>query len=862
MNEQKASILDVRNPQGNFLERMDYKEIKTEQSQKTTLSILHLYGIPGSGKTEIVRQLATDFPYDSDESIMVIKEFDFSDSTEILQIRFEDFLKQMLDNNLIEGTTAYRSACSSLENGNTKSSVKLLHDANIPILIIIHDPLKQDQSLLDDLVSSLKNVASSKTTNPIHLYVTSNSRRTLRNLTKLEKHEIRGVTLEEGLRLLDAESDIDDDEKEAAAEIWKYLSGSPLGLAAVESHCKTSSITYNDYLDLIADSSYTRLTYAYGTKHKHVLDAVIRLLDTKEGFFGKMKTIAMFHHTDIPRQLFEKIMQRRRKEAESEKLAATLSRNKQEAGIFISQLEDFSICEVKKDGKKLISVTFHRVVFSAIQAILESQQTSQIAQHLREAILSISSMVSKDFRKRDDWQFTKSMRPHIQAVLANSEKYQEQISGDFTVTMALAHLREVLGASISAKAQKAAEECLQKSAKMIWDEVVVRSSTDVAFDVFIEKQQDPVENYASQIVSACTEAGNMLLESDDEIIRYLSVVLLLKEEDTNFICKLISDKKFADQLKFASKYGLGVSTTTVEQLREEDVFLNEVKHYSVFFLDRLISNIYSLGRVMIYDDKDVSTQRREKFMWIADLVHALCVECKAVTGVSLLFQQLTVWLKSDIRLKRSEHLEKQTKKYFFLETRDIVRKNARQSTKEDEMVYENGLLKCGAKNCEYDEIRRWKALVRTNTKLWPLLTSDERAAYEKEADGNCKALYNKASETKDRWNPSPKCIVYCGKYFAAKGDYEQAAKYFSEALETRVIKDDSSKSFPWTCYNYAWTVCEGNLHSHGEDAIRFCQEALQFKKDICNRLLEKLEQQVEVLHRLPYLKRRRFSKSR
>jgi len=72
---------------------MDYKKIKGVQSLKTTLSILHLYGIPGSGKTEIVRQLAADFPYDSDESIMVIKEFDFSDSTEILQIPFEYFLK-------------------------------------------------------------------------------------------------------------------------------------------------------------------------------------------------------------------------------------------------------------------------------------------------------------------------------------------------------------------------------------------------------------------------------------------------------------------------------------------------------------------------------------------------------------------------------------------------------------------------------------------------------------------------------------------------------------------------------------------------------------------------------------------------
>jgi len=187
-------------------------------------------------------------------------------------------------------------------------------------------------------------------------------------------------------------------------------------------------------------------------------------------------------------------------------------------------------------------------------------------------------MVSKDFRKRDDWHFTKSMRPHIQAALANSEKYQEQISGDFTATMALAHLREVLGASISAKAQKAAEECLQKSAKMIWDEVVVRSSTDVALDVFIGKQQDPVENYTSQIVSACTEAGNMLLESDDEIIRYLSVSLLLKEEDINFICKLISNKKFAEQLKNASKDSWGVSTATVDKLRKEGVFLNEEHH--------------------------------------------------------------------------------------------------------------------------------------------------------------------------------------------------------------------------------------------------------------------------------------------
>jgi len=89
------------------------------------------------------------------------------------------------------------------------------------------------------------------------------------------------------------------------------------------------------------------------------------------------------------------------------------------------------------------------------------------------------------------------------------------------------------------------------------------------------------------------------------------------------------------------------------------------------------------------------------------------------------------------------------------------------------------------------------------------------------------------------WDRCPNCIVYCAKYLAAKGDYAQAVEHFRNALEAQVTQNESSKSFPWICYNYARAVREGNLEEYRQDAKEKCREALKFEKSIPSLLMPK-----------------------
>ena len=855
------------------MERAIYKTIADEQSKKHNVSILHLYGIPGSGKTEIVRKLAQDFPYDTHDEVTVKKEVDLSDNPDDLRTSLKDLLKEMLDHNLVLEADC-KSACMSLDKGNSQALVKALCDSNASILIMIQDAQEANQDFLNDLVSSLKQVTSVK---PIHFYVTSNVKSTLRILevaktyvcgslphsnvsasegTQQEEasvetvlpifkdYEIAGLQAGEGLTMLGVSENDTEEEQIAAGKITDDLSGSPLGLIAVENHCRTSGITYSDYLELKTFWNYNKIIDTFSFKHKHVFEAVIRLLDTKESLLNKMKTVAMFHHGDIPRRLIGKVMQTFRNVEENKIPVGTYLNNKQESGMFISQLEDFSICEVDKHNKNPVAITFHRVVFSAMQALLKSEESTQYAKFLKQAILALSSVVNKDLRRREDLVFMKRMSPHIQAILQNFDNYAKNMSNsiDFLENMAVIHLREVFGAVNSDSLQGLAEKSLITAGKSIWKEVLARSASNLEFHVFIQKQSEGVAHYAEQIIAACLEAGEDLKNEGIDITEYISTVLQVKEEDVDFLCTLTSSEKIQQYLRKISKFSLTIPSEFLKLLdnKHKGIFLERSLHRKLFFVDRLVSIVYSLGRIVLYDDEDITAERREKFLWIIDLAKALCVECNKVTGVNILFQILTAFVQLEVRLKKTAGLDADGKKALLQETRKVAERNLTQICEEKEEAFENGLRKSVIKNV-FQELTSLRTLVRIDAKLWHLCNPEELVELQKTSNLYYQQLHEKANEAMETWKQSPKCIVYCGKYLAAKGDYEGAVLHFRTALDTKFVKGDKSKAFPWVCYNHLRAVRKGNLVKYQQDAMERGNEAIKHEMDIADDLLVKLK---------------------
>jgi len=660
----KSPIIKTRLPMPGFTQREAYRNIKVKQKDQHA-SILHLYGIPGTGRTEIVRKLAEEFPYQGNEMLLVKYEIDCGGDHADIARSLGDLLYEMLSQAFGTNNSAVKYACAGLLEDSPQLFVKLLCEASLPIVIIIQDPPKESKKLMDSIVLCLKDATHSK---PVHLYVTSNSKSTLYHQSNIEEYEVTGFAEEEGLKLLLNSQSDSSEETKAAADIFKSLSGSPLGLFAVKTYCQMLDITYNEYLQLQSHLIYAEIKHdlekQFGANYKHVFETVVALLDTKEELLNQLKTVSMFHHGNIPRRLIGKVMQRHRK-VSNEKPAVTQLVNKKWSGLFINRLADFTFCKIDKKGTDS-KVTFHQVVFSAVQELLKSRDQYELKRHLKYAILAISSVVNKDLRKRTDKLLMKCFVPHIQAVLKHFEDF-DMCEKDFLMKMAAAHLYEVLGAIFSSSFQTTAEKYLKSSISMIWAEITQRACSNLNFDVVTHKQNIPTDEYAKEIIEICVAAGEDLRHSGVDIIQYASVILQIKDEDLNFLNKFTRNEEFEEYFKNSCQYCVEISSQNIKKLRSEpaEIFLGEDKHYKVFFTERLISVVYSLSRVILYDVTDMTEDERDTFVWMADLVTSLCRECKRVTGVSLLFFGLSPLVQVDVRLKNEKPLTEEQKKNVY-----------------------------------------------------------------------------------------------------------------------------------------------------------------------------------------------------
>lgn len=490
---------------------------------------------------------------------------------------------------------------------------------------------------------------------------------------------------------------------------------------------------------------------------------------------------------------------------------------------------------------------FINLFFSAVQEHLKSLERHEFSLHLKKAAWSIASLVSKDLRKRGSLRWMRSMEPHLKSVSNHFETCDLNVE-DFLSKMISIHLLEVLGVTTSAYILEKAEQNLQVCACKIWDEVAKRTSCDIKLEFFTNKQPVPVHDHAPQIIKACIDAGKDLLQSGVDISEYAATVLQVKEEDVEFYKPFIPDKDLFNNLQKVAQNSMTISSELISKFREKSrhVFLSRTDYYQTFFIDRMVSILHSLSRVVLYDDKAFTEQRREKFLWTADLVKALCVESETVTGVKLLFVKLIPAVQKNIRLKRMSSMSESQRKRVLQESLRIAELEINGSSLETERVYENGLLKCSSKT-SFDDIENMRFYVRTCTKLWKLCNAEEREVFREACEKLCDLLIKKATDILGVWSRSINSIVHCGKFFAAKGEYERAIKLFSEVITHIGTKKSKSKTFLWVSYNYARSANCTNLQEYKQQATQLCNKALQCDVEDGNDLRGKLKEQLSLL---------------
>ena len=846
----KTPVENFRRPTKSFVRSKDFKEIKKTQLGKTT-SVLHISGLPGSGKSEIVRQLAVEFPYAGGESIYVKYQIDCSDNSEDTVEGLKHMLDTMYDNNLLERSSRWKTACSCLERSCTTSYLKLLANSSVPILLIVEDPPEKDRKLLEDLMCVLDDSETLQCQKLLHVYITSKSKEICNSadVRCYLQFQLRGFLIEESFELLEVSKSDSLEKQQAAEEISAIVSGLPLGLIAVKATCKKTGKSLRQYLE-----RYKRCpaaTHRLERKtveelgSKHIFQCMVRLLYSQYTvLWSTMQVLVMFHHGAIPQQLIAKVMQFQRN-CQGENLHETLDTNDWESCEFISDVEKFGICSVYENLCSDTAVSFHRVVFVAVR--LHLKEEGSVLKSLQEALFAISALVHKDVRKASNFAFMKSMQPHIDRVLRFVDEHPE-ICDQFLVNMTVAHLQEVLG--VIRQPIEPAEESLRKSVDTIWKEAKRFSNLDLVPINNVDWRSESAGKYAKKLAQSLLAAGEKMKDEDIEFEKYISLVMQFAPSEQKFLQDLCSSNELADFLKATPQERFRISPkmlTTFRDLESGTLFLDRDSHCTVFFVERMASALYSLGRVVINTRRVITPNEREKFVWFSDVAHGLCVHCERSSGVRLLFLRRGAVAKVAVRLKSIQALDPETKKDVLLQARREVEELVENKVTRDQPYFENGLRKSVSN--AFEDMTYLRYIVRVDTKLFALSSPHEREKRMKNADEFCSHLHEVAV-TNDEWQLSPKCVIYCGKYLASKSDYSAAAELFSKALSSQAIQTDKALLFPWACSNYARCVAKGELRDRVSDAIDKCEEALKFREKIVDDLLSKLEDRLETLENL------------
>jgi len=162
------------------------------------------------------------------------------------------------------------------------------------------------------------------------------------------------------------------------------------------------------------------------------------------------------------------------------------------------------------------------------------------------------------------------------------------------------------------------------------------------------------------------------------------------------------------------------------------------------------------------------------------------------------------------------------------------------------IYFENGLRR--AMDTLFEEMTYLRYVVRVDMKLIPLSSPEERNERKHEAHKYYRRLCKVVKENRD-WQLSSKCLIYCGKYLAAIGQFKEAAEQFRQALTDEVIRSDKTLLYPWACSNYARAVVAAGTENVDvfDDAIGKCKDSFLYREKIQDELLGKLQKRYDKL---------------
>ena len=816
-----------------------------ENIKKKVATILHCHGVGGSGKSEIVRKMAESFPFaEGNESKFCIKwHIQCKDSGHNLQQELKLLAAKLLENSPKVSQEIHQEIVDNLDSFQAKHLVDILVELDVPILIIVEDPSNEDgEKLLKSLCESLMSYSKKIIDKKIHLYISSRQGESIVTaqetfLSYYALFHVQGFNEQEATKYMLAEKtgeETSEDEETAVAKIFKLFDGLPLGLQVAKKYCQKVKINYSDYVELMSDlldnaitSEKSEVIKEYGNKALNVFHALVMPFipnDEEDAtavlFWNILCCISYFHYDRIPRFALEQcclILQ-------AEKVKKTRIKNRIDTSRLISKLVDQGMCtETDQD-----QITFHEVVLYAFRLSRNALSITN-CYHLQKAVEIMSSLVSKDMRKQDHAKRMYQLRRHLQSLLLHIEKNLQILedSEDVLLLKALtSHLHETAAAIMlneSSLFWKEADEHYEKALNHIW----------------------PEKSYSYSALMQWQEYGREKKEFAQKILEFSKTKA--DKLPVNFTLKYASKLEFsfeASEIKFLESRSLSKSIfAKVKDLLNkrspnEDVlshlihcglFLSDQQYKPIFYAERFAFILHSWSRLVLYGDEDQVSKVSEKCLFMSTLSKRISMECRKFNRISFLSEHLSEiggWVPMLLKLKRpSEELKEAltTCKSALMD----------KSTKD---MFENGMLKevYGPEDIG-NRISLLRYIVRINARLHQEASIEEL----KQADSDCEELFKLAEKHAPNVSACLMCLIYCAKYYAAKGEFEHAMECFQKYFDLEPVYMPRFNSRCWAVFNYAKAVVE-NKHSSLDDkfhSARKCSEVLN-SNNVMNKTLK------------------------
>ena len=844
INRKKFSSIDnVSDPLNNLQKTSTIIEAFDIVKQKK-LIVLHCYGIPGSGKSQLARSLAKKFPYSDSTaatnqslstSLYAIKwHVQCKDNTEDLKEEFK-YLAEVLEENGFIEKAPLRRLDKDFKKNEAKVFVDLLLNCNVPVLLLIEDPSDAEKQLLLSLFNCLNEKFDDQSHHhKFHIYVT------LRSLLPETKEEfsamewlktlnVNGFSKEEAIIFLKV-NNIKPDVEEDLLKVYQRFSGMPLGLLAAKRFCQRSEINYETYL-LLAENSddifleeKEAIGQKYGQAVEHVFQAIVMLffpgkdtvsIDTRETLHWKMLCcISYFHYDRIPRFLLERCCHCIR-EKKFEKYSEV--KNEVEVGKLINNLLDHGMCTKKEDD----SITFHEVVLNAFRL---KQHFAPNFNPLKKAMEVVCGLLSLDLRRKENYLRMPNLQNHLQALLEHVENNQNILEkeDDFeSLNAVISRLYQDLAVLLCKQSNyKKSNEMYQKSFNQIWSEKK---------DVISHDQNKTLEEIAKEIIK---DSKDKIRRIPSFLSKYLSWIQIshFKKDEIEFL-KSESKGDFAEIEKDLNI--LDSKIRVAEKLKACKLFLPDDAYLPIFFAERFASIMHGWSRNYLYSDGD---QDLEKGLWMSSLSKAVSLGVKASSKIPL----LTEWL-SQISGQVPFLLKQKDNPNSLQEALRLCHEMIKG---ENLKMFENGLIQKAFNPPALTKISLFRYIVRINTRL---VNSSSDPSFL-QADKQCEELIELIEEHIDRSSYCIAYMIYCGKYYAARKNFDSALQCFRKFYQLSTEPEFDIEC--WAAYNYARAVRCASSSQDKDDAIQKIKIVLESNKVIKDDLKNRLEAEREILTNL------------